>query len=458
MKALSVLLALIFATGATAQTPVPASAAQIELSFAPVVRAVVPSVVNIYARRVVETHVSPFAEDPFFSRFFGNFQTRPRLQNSLGSGVILGRGGFVVSNFHVVGDATDIRVVLPDRREFDAHMVLGDAETDLAVLRLVDAPDLPALELADSDSVEVGDLVLAIGNPFGVGQTVTSGIISANARSNLASGRTCCFIQTDAPINPGNSGGALVDMAGRLVGINSAIMTRSGGSHGIGFAIPASLVRQYVMQAEAGKSDLVRPWAGIATQLVDGPLAEAFGLEFPQGVLISALHPQSPFNAAGLQTGDVIIAIDGRPVDGGPEMLFRLLTLGVGTSAEVTYLRDATEHRSSFALAPAPENPPRDPIRVEAQTALDGLSAANVNPALIVEFGLPLNGEGVVVTAVEGPAYRTRLRPGDLIRSINGSWISDTGDLRRIARTRAPGYAIEFERNGQRGIIRLRNS
>lgn len=457
MKILAVLLALAFAAGAPAQTRVPSSEAEIGLSFAPVVRSVVPSVVNIYARRVVKAHVSPIADDPFFSRFFGSIPTRPRLQNSLGSGVILGRGGLVVSNFHVVGNATDIRVVLPDRREFDAYVVLGDAETDLAVLRLVDAPEMPALEFADSDVVEVGDLVLAIGNPFGVGQTVSSGIISANARSSLVSGRPGYFIQTDAPINPGNSGGALVDMAGRLVGINTAIMTRSGGSHGIGFAIPASLVRQYVVQAEAGNSDLVRPWAGIATQPVDGPLAEALGLEVPQGVLIRAMHRQSPFSVAGLQTGDVVIAIDGRAVDGEPEMLFRLLARGVGTSADVVYLRDATEHRARVLLAPAPEVPPRNSFRIAAQTVLDGLSIANVNPALIEEFGLPLDAEGVVVIAIEELPHRTRLRPGDVILSINGTRIFDTADLRSIARSRASRLAIEFERGGQRGIIRLRN-
>ncbi len=457
MKTLVMLIALAVATEAAAQARIPSSKAEIALSFAPVVRSVVPSVVNIYARRVVESHVSPFAEDPFFSRFFGSLRSRPRLQRSLGSGVILGRSGFVVSNFHVVGNATDIRVVLPDRREFDAHLVLGDAESDLAVLRLVDAPELPALELADSNAVEAGDLVLAIGNPFGVGQTVSSGIVSANARSSQISGRPGYFIQTDAPINPGNSGGALVDMSGRLVGINTAIMTRSGGSHGIGFAIPANLVRQYVMQAEAGRRDLVRPWAGIAMQPVDGALAGAFGLEMPQGVLISALHRQSPFGAAGLQAGDVVIAIDGHPVDDGPELLFRLLALGVGDKAEITYMRDSAERRALVDLAPAPETPPGNPFRIRAPAALAGLSVANVNPVLIESSGLPVSAEGVAVTAVEGPARRTRLRPGDMIRSVNGTAISDTDDLRRIVRARVSGYAIDFERNGRRGSVRLRS-
>ena len=261
MKRMALLLSMAMAsvgmnTGTEAETRVPSDTVEVKLSYAPVVKAVVPSVVNIYARRVVETQASPFANDPFFSQFFGDMRSRPRLQNSLGSGVILGADGIVVSNFHVVGNATEIRVVLADKREFDAEVLLADPQTDLAILRMINAPDLPALTFSDSDAVEVGDLVLAVGNPFGVGQTVSSGIISAQARTGMVRGRPGYFIQTDAPINPGNSGGALVDMKGQLVGINTAIVTRSGGSDGIGFAIPANLVRQYVEQAQNGADQL----------------------------------------------------------------------------------------------------------------------------------------------------------------------------------------------------------
>lgn len=457
MWRLVLVLALMVAGAAGAQTRVPANELEVRLSYAPVVKSAVPSVVNIYARRVVQAQASPFANDPFFSQFFGNMQTRPRLQNSLGSGVILGDGGIVVSNYHVVGNATDIRVVLADKREFDAELVLADQQTDLAVLRLIDAPTLPALEFADSDMVEVGDLVLAIGNPFGVGQTVSSGIISASARSGQVGGRPGYFIQTDAPINPGNSGGALVDMAGRLVGINTAIVTRSGGSNGIGFAIPANLVRQYVAQAEAGQTELSRPWAGVTVQPIDGPLADALGLEVPQGVLISALHPLSPFAAAGLAVGDVVTAVGGLPVDGAPEMQFRLLTLGVGVQTEVAYLRDFEERAAMVSLAPAPENPPRDVVRIEARSILNGLTAANANPGLVTELGLPFETTGVIVLSVEGLATRTRLRPGDILRRINGVALSNTGVLRDLSEARASGYEIEFERGGQRGVMRLRN-
>ena len=456
MRVISIVLSIVIAGAALAQGQVPASDAEVKLSYAPVVKSAAPSVVNIYARRVVQAQASPFANDPFFSQFF-NMQTRPRLQNSLGSGVILGDGGIVVSNYHVVGNATDIRVVLADKREFDAELVLADQQTDLAVLRLTDAPALPALEFADSDSVEVGDLVLAIGNPFGVGQTVSSGIISASARSGQVGGRPGYFIQTDAPINPGNSGGALVDMTGKLVGINTAIVTRSGGSNGIGFAIPANLVRQYVAQAEAGQTELSRPWAGVTVQPIDGPLAEALGLDIPQGVLISALHPLSPLVTAGLKVGDVVTAIGGLPVDGAPEMQFRLLTLGVGVATEVEFLRDFTAQTVSVSLAPAPENPPRDVLRIEARSILNGLTAANANPGLVTELGLPFETTGVIVLSVEGVAARTRLRPGDILRRINGVDLTDTGVLRSAAEAQVNRYEIEFERGGQRGVIRLRN-
>ncbi|MEL7115871.1 MAG: trypsin-like peptidase domain-containing protein [Pseudomonadota bacterium] len=457
MRKFAMLLALALAGAAEAEVKVPDSEIEVKLSFAPVVKSVVPSVVNIYAQRVVEQRVSPFANDPFFSQFFGDMRSRPRLQNSLGSGVIIGDQGIVVSNYHVVGNATDIRVVLTDKREFDAELIFGDPQTDLAILRMIEAPDLPGLRFADSDTVEVGDLVLAVGNPFGVGQTVSSGIISAQARTGQVGGRPGYFIQTDAPINPGNSGGALVDMTGQLVGINTAIVTRSGGSNGIGFAIPANLVAQYVRQAEAGATDLARPWAGVTVQPIDGPLAEALELDRPQGVLISAMHALSPFAQAGLTVGDVITALDGRAVDGGPEMLFRLLTLGVGVEAEVNYLHDFEEHTTMVSLDTAPETPARAPVTVTARSVLNGLTVSNLNPALVTELGLPFETEGVVVTAIDGLALRTNLRPGDILRRVNGMALRQSTDIEALPLDRTNVLEIEFERGGQRGLFRLRN-
>lgn len=456
MRKFAIALMLVLAGAATAETRVPTGLMEIQLSFAPVVRNVAPSVVNIYAKRLVQSHFSPFANDPFFSQFF-NMQTRPRQQNSLGSGVILGKDGIVVTNFHVVGNATDIRVVLADRREFDAEILMADEQTDLAVLRLMDAPSLPALGFADSDAVQVGDLVLAIGNPFGVGQTVSSGIISASARTGHVGGKPGHFIQTDAPINPGNSGGALVDMRGRLVGINTAIVTRSGGSNGIGLAIPANLVRQYVSQAMSGNRELAQPWAGVKVQEIDGSLANALGLAIPQGVLVGELHPQSPFAYAGLEVGDVIIEINDQPVDGPPEMQFRMMALGIDETAEVTFLRDSTERTVTVALSPAPETPPRNLVRIDSRNTLNGLAAVNANPAVVTEFSLPFDTDGVVIASVEGPSTRTGLRPGDVLRRINGIFISNTDDLHRVAAMRTRGYEIEFRRGGKRGLTRLNN-
>lgn len=454
MRTFAMALALSMAGMATAESRVPADLAEIQLSFAPVVRDVAPSVVNIYAKRIVESRFSPFADDPFFSQFF-NMRARPRQQNSLGSGVILGDNGIVVTNFHVVGNATDIRVVLADRREFDAEVLLSDERTDLAVLRLADPPALPALGFADSDAVQVGDLVLAIGNPFGVGQTVSSGIISAGVRTGNVNGKPGHFIQTDAPINPGNSGGALVDMKGRLVGINTAIVTRSGGSNGIGLAIPANLVRQYVSQAMSGNRKFAYPWSGVKVQAIDGSLANALRMAIPQGALIVELHPKSPFAHAGLEVGDVITTIKGQPVDGHPEMRFRMMALGTDDSAEVTFLRNSVKRTANIELSPAPESPPRNPLTIENRGALDGLTAINSNPAVISELSLPLDTEGVVVARVEGQAARTGLRPGDVLGRINGTIVSDTDDLRRIAVRRARGYEIEFRRGGKRGVVRF---
>nr|WP_318527498.1 Do family serine endopeptidase [Defluviimonas sp. WL0002] len=441
---------------ALAEVKTPDSRSEIALSFSPLVKATAPAVVNIYARRIVEQRQSPFANDPFFSQFFGLGQAAPRVQNSLGSGVILRPDGIVVSNYHVVGGADAIRVVLSDRREFDGRVILSDPATDIAVIQLEGASNLPALELADSDRVEVGDLVLAIGNPFGVGQTVTSGIVSGLARSGggMGQGRGY-FIQTDAPINPGNSGGALIDMAGHVVGINSQIITRSGGSNGIGFAIPANLVRQYVAQAEAGNSEIARPWSGIEVQVVDAAIAEAMGMPAPRGVVIAQLHPESPFTQAGLQTGDVITAIAGLDVDGPQELEFRLTTMGTGGTAPVSFWRHGHLEETQITLSPAPESGGRS-LRISSNTIFDGLSAAVLSPALIQKHGLPLSAEGIIVTDVAGAARATRLQKGDVILAINGLDIRSLDDLQAAATSTTRRWQLAFVRDGQRIVLRLR--
>lgn len=443
---------------ALAETSVPSSPAEISLSFAPVVKAAAPAVVNIYATRIVQARRSPFADDPFFNQFFEALgPTEPRIQNSLGSGVIVAADGIVVSNYHVVGQATEIRVVLNDRREYAADVILADQQSDLAVLRLRDAADLPVLALRNSDELEVGDLVLAIGNPFGVGQTVSSGIVSGLARSALqvADGRGY-FIQTDAAINPGNSGGALVDVQGRLVGINTAILTQGGGSNGIGFAIPANLVRSIVAQAEAGATRFARPWAGVTGQAMDAALAEGMGLPRPDGVLVSGVHPKSPFAAAGLQAGDVILSLGGEPTNTPQEVMFRMAALGVGESAEIVWLRDGQEKRAEVVLAAAPDDPPRDQTTVVADVPLRGLTVVRINPAVTEELGLPLQAEGVAVLQAEDLAARAGLQAGDILLGINGEAVGQPSDVAALAEMDARIWVVDLMRGGKPMRLRFR--
>lgn len=460
MRAAIAGLALLMGMMSTAwaESRVPQSEAEISLSFAPVVREAAPAVVNIYASRLVAERVSPFAGDPFFGDLFRDYgRVVPRVQNALGSGVIVDSEGVVVSNHHVVGDATEIRVVLGDRREFAAEVILADEASDLAVLRLERASELPTISLRESDSVEVGDLVLAIGNPFGLGQTVSSGIVSALARSGLGGdGRRGYFIQTDAAINPGNSGGALVDTAGRLVGINTAIISRSGGSQGVGFAIPADLVAQVVAQAQAGESRFQRPWAGVSAQAVDAEIADALGISPPAGVALTGLHSLSPLREAGLRPGDVILEIDAAPVNTPQELLFRMAAGGIGGEAELRYLRDGTVGEVAIARVAPPEAPPRARTEFAGDVALRGLEAETVNPAVIAENALPVSARGVHVRAASDRAARAGLRAGDLIRAVNGRPVETTAELAEALRMRTRLWEIRYERDGRRGALRIR--
>ena len=430
------LFVMIVALGAApllAETRVPTSQAEIGLGFAPLVKAAAPAVVNIYVKRVVQTRSSPFQNDPLFAYMFRNFgELKPRVQNSLGSGVILSSDGYVVSNYHVVGEATDIRVVLNDRREFDARVVLADEESDLALLQLEDARGMPHLSLRDSDTVDVGELVLAIGNPFGVGQTVSSGIVSGLARSGGAMGSARgYFIQTDAPINPGNSGGALIDVNGALIGVNTRIVSRSGGSNGIGFAIPAKLVKAFMEQAEAGNTRFERPWAGINGQVVDGDIAESIGLGVPSGIMITEMHRESPFFKAGIAAGDVILSVDEQAVNTPSEMIFRMSVVGIGEDVKVTFFREQEIDSRAVTLMSAPDVPARAPVVTGVETPMPEVTLININPRVLAQFGLPLSSDGVVVAETGPYGARAGLRAGDVIAEINGARVSDTGEALR---------------------------
>ena len=464
-----VMLALAIApdTG-MARPQVPQSRSEIQFSFAPVVARATPAVVNIYATKVTAGSSSPFATDPFFSQFFGN--ARPRVERALGSGVILRSDGLVVSNYHVVGGATEIRVVLSDRREFPAKVVLADKTADLAVIKLQGASNLPVLPLADSDAIKVGDLVLAVGNPFGVGQTVTSGIVSGLARSGKVtppgSGGTSggqgqagpgegYFIQTDAAINPGNSGGALVDMAGRLVGINTSILSRSGGSQGIGFAIPANLVQAYLSAAEAGKTHVTRPWSGMSVQPVDASMAQAMGMPLPEGVAITAIHPKSPFASAGLAKGDVLLQLDGRAIEGSGELSYRMTEIGIGKRVPVTYWHDGGKHGASVTLASAPGGDVR-PVTLSTRNAFDGLQVADITPARAMDMHLGPTASGVVVTGASGAARQLGLQPGDILDSLNGRRIASARGLQRAVAGGVGTWRLLFRRDGQELALHFR--
>ncbi len=462
-------LALGFADGnrtgrAAAETrSVPRSEAEITLSFASVARKAAPAVVNIYARTRADRPVGPFFGDPFFDRFFGDMfaqpRTRRRIENSLGSGVIVDPAGIVVSNHHVVAGAEEITVVLGDRREFRGTVIFEDPESDLAAVRLSGASGLPALALRDSGTLEVGDLVLAIGNPFGVGQTVTSGIVSGVSRSGVGElgGGGGLFIQTDAAINPGNSGGALVDMNGRLVGVNTSIVSSSGGSQGIGFAVPANLVARAIAEIRQGRSRMERPWLGIEVQPVDAGLASALGMDRPLGVIVTDLHPEGVLGAAGLMRRDVLLDIDGEAVNTLQEVDYRVSTRLLGTHAEVRFLRDGRPETATVLLAPAPESPPRDERVLASGDALPGLRIVNINPAVIDDFDLPVRARGVLVLAVRGAARRVGLRRGDIIREIDGRAAATVGDVVEFLRVSGGTTEIGISRGGRAGSVRYRS-
>src|SRR6188508_2314951 len=312
------LIAALFAAGlsvnAVAQERRVPTQSELRLSYAPVVQHVAPAVVNVYAAKVVQNR-NPLLDDPIFRRFFGvpGGPGGNQVQRSLGSGVFVDAGGLIVTNNHVIEGADEVKVSLADKREFEASLVLKDPRTDLAILQIKDGRErFPVLEFADSDALQVGDVVLAIGNPFGVGQTVTHGIVSALARTQVGVSDYQFFIQTDAAVNPGNSGGALVDLTGKLVGINTAIFSRSGGSQGVGFAIPANMVRVVVASARTGGHVVLRPWLGARLQTVTPEIAESLGLKRPSGVVITNVTEKSPAARAGLKPGDIIVGVGGQ--------------------------------------------------------------------------------------------------------------------------------------------------
>jgi len=445
---------------------VPQARSQIMLSYAPLVKRVSPAVVNIYTKRVVTKSYSPFGGDPFFEQFFGNSfggLNRQQLESALGSGVILDKSGLVVTNAHVIKDAQEISVLLSDGREFDARVSIKDDRSDLAILRIdPKGEDLPYVNLSASESLEVGDIVIAIGNPFGVGQTVTSGIVSALARSSLNINDFNFFIQTDAAINPGNSGGPLVAMDGTVVGINTAIYSRTGGSLGIGFAIPSEMVQTVLAAEKTGESnvDIARPWIGASGQAVTADIADSIGLSRPKGVLINKLHSQSPAKKAGMSIGDVVISINGREINDPAEMKFRLATVPLGESADMTVLRRGEEKTFSVLAMAPPDKPDRDETTLTGNHLLNGAIIGRINPRVAVELNMNNEDrEGVVVMGFTDRAPASRIvAVGDIILSLNGEEIDDIKDLTRELdqAIRRGTFDLVTERQGRRNQIVIR--
>src|SRR5437763_2059263 len=443
-------LSLTAMWGALAQQrQVPASVGQLELSFAPIVKRVAPAVVNVYAARIVANN-NPFLADPFFRQFFGAVP-REQVERSLGSGVIVDPAGLVVTNYHVIDGASQIKVALADKREFEADIVLKDQRSDLAVLRVKGAKErFPTLDFADSDELQVGDLVLAIGDPFGVGQTVTHGIVSAVARTQVGISDYQFFIQTDAAINPGNSGGALVDMAGRLVGINSAIYSRSGGSQGIGFAIPANMVRVVVASAEDGSGAVKRPWLGAKLQNVTADIADSMGLARPSGALVANVAAAGPAAKGGLKAGDLIVSVDGARVDDPNAFGYRFATKPLGGTAQLGIVRQGRAMTLPIALQSLPETP-RQEIEIKGRSPFKGATVANLSPALADELRFDPQAEGVVITDVaEGSSARSvGFQKGDVVVSVNNEKIDKPADLERITSAGGRQWRITILRGGQ---------
>jgi Do/DeqQ family serine protease len=421
----------------------PGSAAAMRLSFAPVVKKAAPAVVNVFARRVVRQQA-----DPWLTFFYGGGVPRERVEQSLGSGVIVRSDGVIVTNNHVVEGGQEFMVVLNDRRELPAKLLLADPHSDLAVLKIdAGAERLATLAIADTTGLQVGDLVLAIGDPFGVGQTVTNGIISALNRTAEGGGS---YIQTDAPINRGNSGGALVDMNGDLIGINSFILSPSGGSSGVGFAIPGALVRRVVETAVGGGHALVQPWLGAKMDAVTGDIARSMGLSRPEGALVTGVWPGGPAERAGVHNGDVVLSVAGAEVNDPAGAEYQVSTHGPGDVLPVVVLHGKERRTVNVRVEPPPASPAPDERLIQGRNPFSGAVVANLNPATANQLGIDPFARGVMVTKVSGGiAAMVGLQPGDIVRQVNGRTVASTRDLQDALNAAQGRWALAIQRGGQ---------
>ncbi|RWH75978.1 DegQ family serine endoprotease [Mesorhizobium sp.] len=433
---------------ASPEKRVPFGREQVQLSFAPLVKQTAPAVVNVYASQTAKV-TSPFEGDPFFEEFFGRAQ--PRAQSSLGSGVLVDPSGVIVTNFHVIKDADEVKVATADGREFTSKVMLKDETLDLAVLKISADKPFPVVAIGDSDALEVGDLVLAIGNPFGVGQTTTSGIVSALARSHIGVSDSGYFIQTDAAINPGNSGGALINMGGQLVGINTAIYSRSGGSIGIGFAIPSNMVRAFADAAKAGLDFFERPYIGAEFEMVTPQIAESLGMEKPTGALVSSVEGSGPAGKAGLKPGDVILSLNNTPVESIEALDYRMATLSIGTKATFVVLSKGQQATLEIPLERAPEGAKPSEVTLRGRSPFAGAKVAELSPRLAQRLGLRTDLKGVTVIDIsrDSPAADFGFQPGDIVREVNGTSIDTAATLAQVAQQDTRWWRFTVERGGQ---------
>jgi len=430
------------------------------LGFAPVVKKVLPAVVSISSSKVTKVPAGMFGQDmpDLFRQFFGDNggqqfqQPRTMREQALGSGVIMTPDGYILTNNHVVDSATSVKVTLSDKREFPAKIVGKDAKSDIAVLK-IDASNLPVITVGDSSKAEVGDYALAIGNPFGVGETVTMGVVSATGRSHLGIEDYEDFIQTDAPINPGNSGGALVNDRGELIGINTAIIAHgSEGNQGIGFAVPSDMAVNVMNQiVEHGK--VSRAYLGIVPQDVTPAIAKAFGESEARGALVGDVSPNSPAAAVGLQKGDIILEVNGKPVADANSLRMTISMLPPDTTVSLQVFRNGADRDFSVKLGELPTeqaaNLPKSNEGSKSST-LSGVSVQNLDPDTAQQLGLPASAQGVVVTNVDpdSAAADAGLQQGDVIQSVNRKPVHNTAEFERAIGSSQANALLLVNRHG----------
>ena len=427
-------------------------------SYAPLVKEVLPSVVNISTSKVVHNRMSSeeMPMDPFFRQFFGNGggdfnMPSTSRENALGSGVIVSPQGYILTNNHVVDGATDIRVTLSDKREFQAHVVGADPKTDIAVLR-IDAKNLDPITIGDSSKVQVGDVALAIGDPFGVGETVTSGIISATGRGNLGIEDYEDFLQTDAPINPGNSGGALINARGELIGINTAILSHgSGGNEGIGFAIPSDIARE-VMSEIIETGHVTRAYLGIYPQDVTPAMAQAFGEKQVGGVVVGDVSSNSPAQAAGIQRGDIILDVNGQPVTNSIQLRMNISMMQPGTEVTLKYLRNGEVRDATVKLAEMPSGSAKanSSNNEGGSQALSGVNVSNLDADTAQQLGIPSTTKGVVVTSIDPSSQMadSGLQQGDVIQEVNHQPVNNVSEFESAVRKAGDHPLLLVNRGG----------